>query len=127
MYTGQDIRVTLQADADLSAYQYRVVRVSGSNLCNIASLATVDDAIGVLLNNTASAAGLACEVAVGGVTKVYAGASAITAGVKLTHDSSGFAILATSGTLILGTALASVDAYNTLPIILQPYFSGNAA
>lgn len=127
MYTGQFINVTLQSDADLSAYEYRAVRISGSNLCNVASQNTVDDAIGVLMNNTATAAGLACNVAVQGVVKIFAGASAITAGVKLTHDSSGFAILATSGTMIIGTALASVAAYESLPIILQPYFSGNAA
>jgi hypothetical protein len=105
---GEQVCIGLVADADLSANQYQVVRVVSANRVNIASQNSVYRAVGVL-QNTPKAAGREATIAVNGETKVMAGA-AITAGLPISHNSSGRAIAATSGLAVLGFALEAAGA-----------------
>lgn len=125
-FTNQDVRLTFSAAADLSNFQYRAVRMTGAQQVNVASLNTAKTAVGILLNKP-QAAGRAADVAIGGVTKAYAGA-AVTAADLLTHDASGYVITATSGTMVLGRALETAGAIgDAISVILHPYFSGDTA
>lgn len=83
------IKDTIVASADLSAWQFRVVRVTGDLADNNA------EAYGVLQNKPLS--GEHATVAVAGIIKAYAGA-AIAAGVGIGVTNSGFLITAASGT-----------------------------
>ena len=124
-FENEQLRTSFSAAGDLSANQYRVVRLSGVMTVNLASLNTAKTAIGVLLNKP-SAAGRAASVALSGVTKAYAGASVTAAGL-LTHDSSGQVIAAISGSMIIGHALETGTTNDLIGIRLYPYFSGDSA
>ncbi|NJM10608.1 MAG: DUF2190 family protein [Synechococcaceae cyanobacterium SM1_2_3] len=100
---GQNLCIALEAAADLSLHQFTVMRVVSTNAINIASHNAVTRAIGVL-QDTPNAVGRMGRVAVAGETVVKAGA-AFSAGVPLSHNSSGRAIAATSGLCIIGTSL----------------------
>lgn len=102
----------LVAAVDLSAYQYRVMRLSAAKTVNVASnnlgSSAVGLAVGVLLNKPA-AAGRAATVANEGTCKVVAGA-AVTVDGPITHDGSGYAINAVSGSIVIGRALEAAGA-----------------
>ena len=83
------VKDTIIASVDLSALQYKVVRVTGDLADNNG------EAYGVLQNKPQS--GEHATVAISGVMKAYAGA-AIAAGASLACTNSGFLITATSGT-----------------------------
>ena len=124
-FENEQLRTTFSAAGDLSAHQYRVVRLSGVMTVNLASLNTAKTAIGVLLNKP-SAAGRAAAVAISGITKAYAGGT-VTAAQLVTHDASGQVITAISGSMVLGHALESGAANDLIGIRLYPYFSGDTA
>ena len=88
------LKVTLVAGADLSAAQYKFVKMSADNTCVLCSAAT-DAPIGVLQNDPAS--GEEASVLVIGGTKLVAGA-AIAAGVKIGTSSTGKADAKVAGT-----------------------------
>ena len=78
------------AAADLSAYQYCLVKRTAANTVNICT-ADTDLAIGVLYNKP-DAAGAPCEIAPPGqcvMLRVDGNASAITAGMRLSCNSTG--------------------------------------
>ena len=124
-FENEQLRTTFSAAGDLSANQYRVMRLSGVMTVNLASLNTAKTAIGVLLNKPA-AAGRAAALALSGVTKAYAGGT-VTAAQLITHDGSGQVITAVSGSMVLGHALESGVANDLISIRLMPYFSGDTA
>lgn len=98
--------ITRPANADLSAGQYFLVKISNSSgTGRVAFAGAGERAIGVLQNKP-DAAGKAASVAVGQVVKVSAGGS-ITAGNEVTPDSSGEAVVAGSGDIVFGVALNS--------------------
>src|SRR3989304_906499 len=99
---GELETLTVATAADLSAFQYNVVRGAGAGLCNVASNAADSDMIGVLQNKPES--GKAASIAFAGLSKVVAGA-AITAWDNLTVNGSGRAITVTSGSMCLGQAV----------------------
>jgi hypothetical protein len=74
-YVDSQHKVSLAAGADLSSWQYKIVKVSGTGV--VTATAITDIPLGILQN--APASGKTAEVAVSGVSKVVAGA-AITAG-----------------------------------------------
>ena len=100
---------TMVAKQDMRTKQYRILRASAANECQVASFAGggADEVIGVLQNkpnnNEHAAVGFA------GVSKVIAGA-AVTANRLVTTDGSGQAIHASSGDWILGQALTAAGA-----------------
>lgn len=110
----------LSASADLSAKQYRFVKVSGA-LTVTACAATTDRMIGVLQN--APLSGESAEVMNSGVSFVKAG-GAIAAGAVVSTDANGDAVSITVGTdttrYIAGTALDAADSGDILPVLLNP-------
>jgi hypothetical protein len=99
--------LTATAGSDLSAKQYYVLRVTGSNTVDVATAAT-QVAVGVLQNNPAS--GEAATYSMEGCrVKVYAGA-AIAAGASLTANASGQAITGGTGDQCFAIALTAASA-----------------
>lgn len=91
------------ASADLSSYQYTIVKAATWPQIQVASAAT-DSILGVLQNDP-NAAGQPAEVACLGVCKVIAGGS-ITVGDHVTTNSTGYAATTTSANNhVLGVAL----------------------
>jgi hypothetical protein len=98
--------VSFAAADDLSAYQFRFLKLTGADEVDIVSAAT-DRVVGVLQNKPA-AAGRGAAVAVVGVIKMQAG-GAITAGDPFKTNATGFAVSASSGDFgILGLAYTTV-------------------
>lgn len=118
----QDIIPGLIAAADLSAFQYRVVRLSAARTVNVAShnlAASVLGPVGVLQNKP-NAAGRAASVAREGLSKAVAGA-AVTVNQMVTHDGSGYVIDAVSGSNVIGRALEAAGAAGeVITVQLQP-------
>ena len=100
---------TATAAADMRTVRHHILRAAGAGTCNVASLANAgsDEIIGVLQNkpniNGAAAIGFSGE------SKVIAGA-AILVNVPITANSSGRAVVATSGDFVVGTALEAASA-----------------
>lgn len=98
-----------KAGDDLTNHQYLVMRLSAINTVKVASNAVAgaatEMAIGVLQNNPGTDEG--ASVAYQGLSKVVGGA-AITAGAMITHNGSGRAIAATSGSTVIGRALNTI-------------------
>lgn len=94
-FSNYSVKVTLVAGADLSAAQYKFVKLNSSGQAVLCAAAT-DVPIGVLQN--APISGQEAEVLIVGGTKIVAGA-AITLPNAIGTDSSGKAVaLATSDT-----------------------------
>ena len=108
--SNYSVKVTLVAGADLSALQYRFVKLNSSGEA-VTCAANTDRPIGVLQN--APTSGQEAEILVVGGTKLVAG-EAIAEGAVLSTTSVGKADSITVGTattqFILGTALTEVAA-----------------
>lgn len=104
---------TYPASADLSADQYKFVSVnsSGEILVNVDAGAK-DTAVAGILQNDPDAAGRAGTVAVGGASKVIAGAGGLALGALVTSDATGGGITATTGTIVLGICTTAAAATN---------------
>lgn len=99
---------TFEAAADLSAKQYRLVKMSGANTVNVASAAT-DAIIGVLQNEPKS--GEAAVVRLEGTSKVSSGTPVgVSYGGYVTSDSNGQAIATTTtDDNVIGIALSAAS------------------
>ncbi len=95
------------AGADLSTRQYRFAKLGAANLTVTLAGANGTGAIGVIQNNPI--AGESVGVAVGGVSKVVAGAD-LAVGDKVTSNATGGAIVATTGATVLGTVVIAATA-----------------
>lgn len=91
--SNYSVKVTLVAGADLSAAQYKFVKLNASGQAVVCSGAT-DLPIGVLQNDPAS--GAEAEVLVVGGTKIIAGA-AIGEGAQIGTSAAGKAVALTAG------------------------------
>ncbi len=91
--------VTLPANADLSASQYKFVDINSSGKVAVAGDGL--DAIGVLQDDPAAADRGAIVMVGAGITKVKSGGTC-TAGSPAASDSSGRAVNAVSGDKVLG-------------------------
>lgn len=93
MATKETLTVqSYDANSDLSASQYRIVKVAADNTVDAAGGST-DDIIGVLQGTPSS--GSSADVATAGVTKVHTNGS-VSAGDLVTADSNGDAEIVTS-------------------------------
>jgi hypothetical protein len=111
-------------DASAAASKYRAVLLSAAGnppVCNIASnnlsSAATELAFGVL--QTTANSGQAGTVARAGLSKMICGA-AVTANALVTHDGSGAAIDAVSGSTVLGRAMHATGAASEyVSVLLQ--------
>lgn len=111
-----DFTVSLEAAADLSTHQYKLVKVTGAMQVNIATAAT-DFAVGVLQNKP-SAVGQSATVQCAGISKLIAGA-AVAAGDRVTADSTGRAVATTTaGNKVFGIALTATSAAGQIVSVL---------
>lgn len=90
---GYALRITLEAGEDLSAKQFRFVKISSGKA--VACAAATDVPIGVLQNDPKS--GQEATIVVVGGTKIVSSAS-IAAGIKIGTDSNGKADAKVAGT-----------------------------
>lgn len=90
---GYALRITLEAGEDLSAKQYRFVKISSGKA--VACSGATDVPIGVLQNDPAS--GEEAAIVVVGGTKIVSSAS-IAAGIKIGTDANGKADAKVAGT-----------------------------
>jgi hypothetical protein len=101
-WENSQARITLTAAADLSALQYRFVKVDGDGKAAICG----DDgnAIGVLQN--APGSGEAATIAISGVTKLYIGTtSTLDSGSIISCEADGAGKIQDSGAYRLGICL----------------------
>lgn len=102
----QECWPAVPAAFDATNWQYRIMRFSGDEACNVASNAVSsarnEIPSGVLQNNPAS--GQAATIAYAGVTKIVAGA-AVNARALITTNGSGQAVAAASGDMVVGRCI----------------------
>ena len=120
---GEFLRVearTMQAQQDMRTKQYRAVRASGADQCEIASNNEGGplEAVGILQNKPSSLQNAAIGYA--GVSKVVCG-SLVTANRLVTVQQSGEATDATSGQFAFGMALQGGNQGEVVSVLLfQP-------
>lgn len=122
--SGNQIRQTFEAGADLSAKKDTFVIVTNAAERTVNTPAAGAKVDGVLLNDP-RAAGHAAAVAVFGRVKVVAGA-AIALGAEIQTDAQGRAITATGTNIRLGKTTEAATAAGQL-ITIDFYPGGNAA
>lgn len=114
---------TAVSEWDLSAGQYRGVRLSTVNDNNVRVASVTGIAI-VGVTQTKAASGRAIRVRMSGITKAVAGA-AITRGDRVDCDAQGYFRTAV-GSNYAGYARETVVASGTFSMILQPQYAGAA-
>lgn len=117
----QGLDVSLKAAADLSALQFRIMKISAARTINKATAAT--DLFAGVLQDKPAAAGRAATLRVAGISKIECGAT-VTVGAMLTSDSVGRCIDIASGSgetdHHIGIALeAGADAGVFIPVLLM--------
>ncbi len=110
------ISVTIPAGSDLSASQFCFVEINASGQLAVAGAGAMADGI---LQNDPNAAGRAGEVAIGGIVQVKCG-GAVTRGGPVASDASGKAVNATTGNIILGTALETGANNGIIAMLFHP-------
>lgn len=113
------VTISLPADADLSAGQYRLVKIGTDEQVALAD-GTTAKVIGVLQNKP-GAADRAARVGIGGVSKCIAGGS-ITAGDTVVANAQGFALSGNGATSrIAGIALTTAaGSASYFELLIQP-------
>lgn len=128
-YQGHGIDISRAAGADLSAQQFRAVKLNASGQVVVAGAG--EAAIGILQNNPG--AGQAATVRVAGISKARAGGT-IAAGGDVASNASGALVAATAGRTntsdagaaadpligshVLGTALEGAASGDVFPILV---------
>lgn len=126
--SSQPVKVSLRAGADLSAAQYKFVKLDTDGEVIVAA-ATTDRPIGVLQN--APVSGETAEVAVAGITKVKAGGSA-SVGNPVFTSASATAVTAVIGSAastfyIQGTFLEDAAAGQVVSVVINSANAGRGA
>lgn len=99
--------MSLEASADLSAFQHHCVEVDSNGEITISNSA--GESVFGILQNDPNAQGVAGSIMKDGVSKVVAGA-AIAAGALVQTNASGRVITVGSGDFVVGRALDAVGA-----------------
>lgn len=116
-----------EAVVDLSASQFKFVKLTGANIVGAVTAAT-DEAVGVLQNRPLEpgvgvyqgGSNNAATVMIDGVSRVRAGA-AVAAGVGVTIDAQGRVVAAAAGNPIVGvTETAAGAADEIVSVLLKP-------
>ena len=121
------LKITLVAGADLSAAQYKFVKLDGSGNAVVCSAIT-DRAIGVLQN--APLSGQEAEITVSGGTKVVAGGT-VAIGGTLSTSTGATAVSVVVGTAtttyIFGTALTGGASGEVITAVVNCAAAGRAS
>jgi len=117
---GDIISETMDADADLSLHRYNIVRATSERGVNVASLNTAIEVFGVLQNQPE--VGERATVGYIGLSKVRTGA-AIAANKYFTNNSSGRAVICTSGAMAVGQVLkaSTADGQIVSALLVKPF------
>lgn len=103
---GAVIDISLEADADLSAHKYKIVKLSSDGQAAKSAAAT-DAHIGIAQDDQADAAGKAVQVRIAGESKLTAGGT-IAAGAYVTSDANGDGVSTTSASdIVVAQAMQS--------------------
>jgi len=105
--------ITLPAGADLTAAQFKFVKISSGA---VVLGAAGNDCIGVLLNKPNT--GEAAEVQIAGIAKVQADVALATTGTKVMCSADGQAAVATSTNHVLGRTVTTAAAAAELVEVL---------
>lgn len=121
------LKITLVAGADLSAAQFKFVKLNASGQAILCAAAT-DKPIGVLQN--APTSGQEAEVTVIGGTKVVLGGS-VTEGAAVGTNASGVGVALTVGTdttkYVVGQALTEGASGEVITVVINCASAGRAA
>lgn len=101
---GEFTPASFTAAADLSAHQYKIVKLTAAGTVNLAN-ADNQYSPGVLVNKPQSGEAAAVARTPGSEVRVIAGAAVGSAGIFLASDANGLAIAATSGEMVIGVSL----------------------
>lgn len=113
-YEGQLIHIPgLLAGADLSAYQYRPVKLASTAGEVVAATAAADAVLGILQNDPTDGQ-VASIAAPGSISIAKAGTSVLAAGAFLTVNSTGLRPTTTDNTAICGKAITAASASGDL-------------
>lgn len=114
--------ISLDAGADLSAHQFKIVTIDSSGNAVLAGAASTW--VGVLQN--APAAGETAEVAVptGSGRMKVAASGALAIGAEVTSDAAGLAVAAGAGTSLVGVTVTAAGAAGDLVEVLAPAAKG---
>jgi len=115
-FEDSKISVTVPAGSDLSASQFCFVEVNASGQLAVVGAGLHADGV---LQNDPSAAGRAGEMAILGIIQVKCGGT-ITRGSYVTSDSTGKAVAATTGNIILGTAMETGASGAIIGVLFNP-------
>lgn len=110
------ICVSLEAGQDLSAKQFCFVSVAADGQIDPTAAGLIAQGV---LQDAPAAAGRAAQVAISGKVKVLCGA-AVTRGGPVASTATGTATNATTGNIILGTALETGASGRIIEILFQP-------
>ena len=110
------VMITLRAGGDLSANQFKFVKVNASGLA--VACGAGEAAVGVLQDDP-RAAGRPALVAIGGVVKTKAEGT-IAAGADVASDADGGAVAATTGQIVLGTAITGGVSGDIISVLFNP-------
>lgn len=114
---GDALTTTLKAAGDLSAAQFKVMKISGVNTVTTNDSAT-GKVIGILLDKPA-AAGEGAEIAYFGPTKAIIGSGGCTAGDLLGPDASGTLVVKTTDKdQVIAKALVTAVAGDVADVLL---------
>lgn len=109
---------TLPAAQDLSAFQFCGVNADNTAAGSRAAAPTAGARVIGFCQNKPNAAGIATELFSSGVTKAKVGTGGVTAGDNVKCLANGQVTTVTTGTHIVGTALATGVAGDIVPILL---------
>lgn len=115
-YEDSKISVTIPAGSDLSASQFCFVEVNASGLLAVVGAGLHADGI---LQNDPNASGRAGEVAIAGIVQVKCG-GVVTRGGPVASDSTGRAVNAATGNIILGTAMETGATNGIIAVLFHP-------
>lgn len=116
----QALDISLKAAADLSALQFRIMKISAARTINKATAAT-DEMIGILQDKPA-AAGRVGTVRVGGLSKLESGGT-ISAGAPVTSDANGKGVASAPSSAnesIIGWAIEAAVSGDIFTVLLGP-------
>lgn len=109
--------VSHPASADLSAYQFRFMRINSDGQLALPHVGSYADTVLQDKPKAQAQPGLCCGP--GSITKIYV-ATTISAGDFVTTDATGKAILCATGDVILGRALDTVAATGIARMRFEP-------